>query len=110
GPQGVHCMTTASFESLSHSKWDCKYHVIFIPKGQKKALYGKIGGFPGPMLCELAGQRGSTILAGHIRQDHVYMRIRIPPQYAVAEAMGSIQGKRAIAVARQCGRRQRKLY
>src|SRR5499433_4199401 len=100
-------MTTSSYESLSPSKWDGKYHVVFIPKGRKKALYGKSRSFLGPVLRELAGQRGSTILEGHMVQDHVHMRIRIPPKYAVAEVIGSIKGKSAIAVARQCGGRQR---
>src|SRR5215470_12690091 len=100
-------MTTSSYESLSHSKWDGKYHVVFIPKGRKKALYGKIRQFLGPVLRELAGQRGSTIVEGHMVQDHVHMRIRIPPKYAVAEVIGSIKGKSAIAVARQFGGRQR---
>src|SRR5262245_47107838 len=59
-------MTTSSYESLSHAKWDGKYHVVFIPKGRKKALYGKIRGFLGPVLRELAGQRGSTIVEGHM--------------------------------------------
>src|SRR6266496_2362102 len=92
---------------LSHSKWDCKYHVVFIPKGRKKALYGKIRSFLGPVLRELAGQRGSTIVEGHMVQDHVHMLIRIPPKYAVAEVIGYIKGKSAIAVARQFGGRQR---
>jgi putative transposase len=100
-------MTTSSYESLSHAKWDGKYHVVFIPKGRKKALYGKIRSFLGPVLRELAGQRGSTILEGHMVQDHVHMRIRIPPKYAVAEVIGYIKGKSAIAVARQFGGRQR---
>ena len=103
-------MTTSSYESLSHSKWDCKYHVVFIPKGRKKALYGKIRQFWGPVLRELAGQRGSTIVEGHRVPDHVHMLIRIPPQYAVAEVMGSIKGKRAIAVARQFGGRPRNFH
>jgi putative transposase len=81
--------------------------VVFIPKGWKKALYGKIRSFLGPVLRELAGQRGSTIVEGHMVQDHVHMLIRIPPKYAVAEVMGSIKGKSAIAVARQFGGRQR---
>jgi putative transposase len=92
-------MTTSSYESLSHAKWDWKYPVVFLPKGRKKALYGKIRGFRGPVLRELAGQRGSTIVAGHMGQDHVHMRIRIPPKYAVAEVIGYIKGKSAIAVA-----------
>ena len=100
-------MTTSSYESLSHSKWDCKYHVVFIPKGRKKALYGKIRSFLGPVLRELAGQRGSTILEGQMVQDHVHMLIRIPPKYAVAEVIGYIKGKSAIAVARQFSGRQR---
>ena len=100
-------MTTSSYESLSPSKWDGKYHVVFIPKGRKKALYGKSRSFLGPVLRELAGQRGSTILEGHMVQDHVHMRIRIPPKYAVAEVIGSIKGKSALAVARQFGGWQR---
>jgi putative transposase len=102
-------MTTSSYESLSHSKWDGKYHVVFIPKGRKKALYGKIRRFLGPVLRELAGQRGSTIVEGHMVQDHVHMLIRIPPQYAVAEVIGSIKGKSAIAVARQAALRGKRV-
>ena len=91
-------MTTSSYESLSHAKWDGKYHVVFIPKGRKKTLYGKLRGFLGPLLRELAGQRGSTIVEGHMVQDHVHMLIRMPPKYAVAEVIGYIKGKSAIAV------------
>ena len=57
-------MTTSSYESLSHAKWDCKYHVVFIPKGGKKALYGKIRSFLGPVFGELAGQRGAPSWKG----------------------------------------------
>jgi putative transposase len=73
-------MTTASYESLSHAKWDGTYHVVFIPKGRQKALYGKSRSFLGPVLREWAGQRGSTIVAGHRVQDHVHRLIRIPPK------------------------------
>src|SRR5262245_58108199 len=100
-------MTTSSYESLSHSKWDGKYHVVFIPKARKKTLYGKIRGFLAPGLRELAGQRGSTILEGHMVQDHVHMLIAIPPKYAVAEVIASMKGKRASSGARKSGRRQR---
>jgi putative transposase len=100
-------MTTSSYESLSHAKWDGKYHVVLIPKGRKKALYGKIRSFLGPGLRERAGQRGSTIVEGHMVQDHVHRLIRMPPKDAVAEVIGSIKGKSAIAVARQFGGRQR---
>src|SRR4030095_15325984 len=102
-------MTTSSYERLSHSKWDGKYHGVFIPKGRKQALYGKIRKFLGPLLRALAGQRGSPIVEGPMVQDHVHMLSRIPPKYAVAEVIGSSKGKSAIAVARQCGGRQRNL-
>ena len=94
-------MTTSSYESLTHSKWDCKYHIVFIPKGRKKALYGSVRKFLGPVFRELAAQRQCTILEGHRVQDHVHMLIKIPPKYSVAEVVGYIKGKSAIAVARQ---------
>ena len=97
----------SDFESLSHSRWDCKYHLVFVPKGRKKELYGKIRKFLGPVMHELAGQRGSTILKGNMVQDHVHMLIKIPPKYAVAEVVGYIKGKSAIAVARQFGGRKK---
>ena len=62
--------STSSYSSLSHSKWDCKYHVVFIPKFRKKILYGKIRAFLGQIFHELAGQRNCKILEGHMVQDH----------------------------------------
>ena len=96
-----------SYESLSHSRWDCKYHVVFIPKCRKKTLYGKIRKYLGTVFHELASQRGSEIIEGHMVQDHVHMLIRIPPKYSVSEVIGYIKGKSAIAVARQFGSRQK---
>ena len=96
-----------SYKSLSHSKWDCKYHLVFIPKSRKKVLYGKIRTYLGPVFPELAGQRNSRILEGHMIQDHVHMLIEIPPKYAVSEMVGYLKGKSAIAVARQFGGRKR---
>ena len=100
-------MTTSSYESLSHSRWDCKYHIVFIPKCRRKELYGKVRKFLGPVFHELAEQRGSKIIEGHMVQDHVHMLIRIPPKYSVAEVIGYIKGKSAIAVARQFNGRQK---
>ena len=100
-------MTASSYESLSHSKWDCKYHVVFVPKYRKKVLYGKIRSYLGPLFHELSSQRGCKILEGHMVQDHVHMLITIPPKYSVAEVVGYIKGKSAISVARQFGGRQR---
>ena len=100
-------MATSSYKSLTHSKWDCKYHIVFIPKGRRKILYGKIRKFLGPVFHELASQRGSTIIEGHMVKDHVHMLISIPPKYSVAEIVGYLKGKSAIAVARQYSGRQR---
>lgn len=100
-------MTTSSYESLAHSKWDCKYHVVFIPKGRRKELYGKIRTYLGRVFHELAAQRECKILEGHMVQDHVHMMIKIPQKYSVAEVVGYIKGKSAIAVARQFSGRQR---
>ena len=100
-------MTTSSYESLSHSRWDCKYHVVFIPKCRKKAIYGEIRDFLRQTFHELAKQKGCEIVSGHLVQDHVHMLIRIPPKYAVAEVVGYLKGKSAIAVARQFNRRKR---
>jgi putative transposase len=103
-------MTTASSESLSHARWDGKYHVVFLPQGRKKALDGQRRLVLGPVLRALAGQRGRTIVAGHRVQDHVHRRIRMPPKEAVAAVMGSRTGQRAIAVARPVRGRQRNLH
>ena len=75
----------SDFESLSHSRWDCKYHVVFIPKGRKKELYGKIRKFLGPVFRELAGQKGCKIEEGHMVSDHVHILIKIPPKYPISD-------------------------
>ena len=95
------------FQSLSHSRWDCKYHVIFVPKGRKKSLYGKIREFLKKAFHELARQKGCQIVEGHMSGDHVHMCISIPPKYAVSEVIGYLKGKSAIAVARQFNGRQK---
>ena len=91
----------SNFESLTHSRWDCKYHVVFIPKRCKKERYGKIRTFLGPVFHELAQQKGCQIVEGHMVSDHVHMLIKIPPKHAVFSVIGYIKGKSAIAVARQ---------
>ena len=90
-------MTTSSYESLAHSKWDCKYHIVFVPKNRKRVLYGKVRKYLGPVFHELAGKRGSKIIKGGMVQDHVHMLIAIPPKYSVAEVIGYIKGKSAIS-------------
>ncbi len=96
-----------SFENLSHSRWDCKYHLVFVPKYRKKQLYGKVRRFLGQLFHELAQHKRCQILEGHMVGDHVHMLIKIPPKYAVSEIIGYIKGKSAIAIARQFGGRKR---
>ena len=96
-----------AYDNLSHSRWDCKYHLVFVPYQRRKVLYGKIREFLGPLFHELAAQRRSKILEGHMVQDHVHMMIAIPPKYPVSEVVGYLRGKSAIAVARQFGGRKR---
>ena len=100
----------STYESLSHSKWDCNYHVVFVPKRRKKMLYGKVRKFLGSVFHALASQRRSQILEGHMVQEHVHRLIRIPPKSSVAEVIGSIKGQSAIAVARQFGGRKRNFH
>ena len=89
------------YQSLSHSKWDCTYHVVFVPKYRRKAMFGEIRKFLGPLFHELARQKECRIVEGHLMPDHVHMCIEIPPKYAVASVVGFLKGKSAIAIARK---------
>ena len=93
--------------SLSHVRWECKYHVVFIPKGRRKALYEQLRGHLGEVFRKLAEQKESRIEEGHLLPDHVHMMIAIPPKYAVSQVVGYIKGKSAIHLARVYGERQR---
>jgi putative transposase len=95
------------YESLKHTKWECKYHIVFIPKCRRKTLYQQLRQHLGEVLRQLAQQRESKILEGHLVVDHVHMLISIPPKYAVAQVIGFIKGKSAIYIARTAGGRQR---
>lgn len=95
------------YHSLSHTKWDCKYHVVFIPKRRKKAIFGAIRKHLGEILHELAKQKECKILEGHLMSDHVHMCISIPPKYSVANVVGYIKGKSAISIARRFNGRTR---
>jgi putative transposase len=94
-------------QSLNHTKWDCKYHVVFIPKGRKKALFGHMHQHLVEVFRRLAEQKDSRIEEGHLMPDHVHMMISIPPKYAVSQVNGYIKGKSAIHMARTYGERQR---
>ena len=94
-------------ETLKHTEWDCKYHVVFIPKYRRKAIYGDLRRYLGDIFRELAREKESRIEEGHLMPDHVHMLIAIPPKYSVAQVIGYIKGKSAISVARTyLGRRR----
>ena len=96
-----------SFESLKHTKWECKYHVVFIPKYRRKALYGELRKYLGEVFHDLARQRECKIEQGNLVTDHVHMLIAIPPKYSVAQVIGFIKGKSAIHISRTyVGRRK----
>ena len=86
--------------SLFHSRWECKYHVVWIPKYRKKTIYGQLRQYLGQVFRELARSKECEILEGHMMSDHVHMLISIPPKYSVAQIVGFIKGKSAIYIAR----------
>jgi putative transposase len=96
-----------NYKKLQHSEWECKYHVIFIPKYRRKVLYGTLRRHLGEIFHRLARQKESEIEEGHLMPDHVHMLISIPPKYAVAQVVGYIKGKSAIHIARQYSERRR---
>jgi len=93
--------------ALSHSKWQCKYHVVFIPKCRRRVLYGHLRSHLGEIFHRLAEHKESRIEEGHLMADHVHMPISIPPKYPVSHVVGDIKGKRAIHLARVDAERQR---
>lgn len=95
------------YESLSHTKWECKYHVVFIPKCRRRTLYAHLHRHLGEVFRRLAEQKESRIEAGPLLADHVHMLIAIPPKYAVSQVVGYITGKSAIHLARLYGEKQR---
>jgi putative transposase len=97
----------SDYGSLAHSKWDCKYHIVFIPKYRKKKLFCQVRRYLGDVFHELARQKNSKIVEGHMMPDHVHMCVSIPPKHSVAQVIGYIKGKSAIAVARQFGGKKR---
>ena len=94
-------------DSLSHSRWDCKYHIVFIPKCRRAVLYRELRKYLGEMFRNLAQPKECRIEEGHLLGDHVHRLISIPPKYAVAQVVGFMKGKSAIHLVRNFGGRQR---
>ena len=96
-----------NYQSLSHTRWECKYHVVFIPKYRRKALFEQLRRHLGAVFRRLAEQKECRIEEGHLQADHVHMLISIPPKHSVAQVVGYIKGKSAIHIAREYGGRRR---
>ena len=92
------------YQSLAHSKWDCKYHVVFVPKRRRRRSPARSADNLGAVFHALAKQKECQILEGHLMPDHVHMCIAIPPKHPVASGIGFLKGKSAIAMARLCGK------
>ena len=95
------------YQSLSHTRWDCKYHIVFIPKCRKKMIYGALRKHLGEIFRELARQRECKVVEGHLMLDHVHICLSVPPKYSVSNVVGYIKGKSAISIAGHFGGRQR---
>jgi len=95
------------FESLSHTAWDCKYHVVFIPKCRRRTLYKQLRAHLGEVFRKLAAQKECRVEEGHLMPDHAHMMLSMPPKYAVSQIVGFIKGKSAIHLARAYGERKR---
>ena len=95
------------WKSLSHVRWDCKYHVVIVPKYRKKVIYGKLKDRIGPILRQLCQQRGVDLLEGHAMPDHIHMCLSVPPKYSIARMIGFLKGKSAVCIHRQLLRERR---
>jgi putative transposase len=96
-----------TYDSLKHTTWDCKYHVVFIPKCRRKVLYQGIRQELGVVFRSLAEQWECKVEEGHLMPDHVHMLLSVPPKYSVSNVMGFIKGKSAIHIARVYAGRRR---
>ena len=96
-----------TYESLKHTTWECKYHVVFIPKCRRRVLYQGIRQELGTVFRSLAEQWECKVEEGHLMPDHVHMLLSVPPKYSVSNVMGFIKGKSAIHIARVYAGRRR---
>ncbi|MEM7128362.1 MAG: IS200/IS605 family transposase [Chloroflexota bacterium] len=89
------------WQAQSHAKWDCKYHVVFIPKYRQKVMYGRLRKAIGKIIRELCRQKGVELLEGHAMPDHIHLFLSIPPKYSVSHTIGYIKGKSAVRIHRE---------
>ena len=89
------------WQSLSHVRWECKYHVVFIPKYRRKVIYGRLRSRIGRIFRDLCDQRGVELVEGHAVADHVHLCLSIPPKFSVSHTVGFLKGKSAVRIHRE---------
>ena len=89
------------WRDLSHVRWDCKYHVVIVPKYRRKVFYGRLRRQVGVVMRELCRRRGIESVEGHAMPDHIHLRLSIPPKYSVAHSIGFLKGKSAVRIHRE---------
>ena len=89
------------WQNLAHVKWECKYHVVVVPKYRRKVLYGRVRHELGQILRQLCRQKGIELLEGHAMPDHVHMVLSVPPKYSISMVIGYLKGKSAIQIHRR---------
>ncbi len=88
------------WQKLSHVKWDCKYHIVFVTKYRKRKIYGEIREKVGAVIRQLCDQKGILLHEGHAMPEHIHILVSIPPKYSVSNTIGFIKGKSAIKIHR----------
>ena len=91
-------MTRDDINSLSHSKWNCKYHIVFAPKYRRMVIYRQIKMDVGRILRKLCEQKGVEIIEAEVCPDHIHMLLSIPPKYSVSQIMGYLKGKSSLMI------------
>jgi len=91
------------WQSQAHVKWECKYHVVIVPKYRKKIIYGKLRSQIGDLFRQLCRQKAIDLLEGHAMVDHIHMLLSVPPRYSIAMTVGYLKGKSAIRIHRDYG-------
>jgi putative transposase len=89
------------WKSLSHVRWDCKYHIVFVSKYRHETIYGSLRKRIGPIIRDLCRQKEIELLEGHAMPDHIHLCLSIPPKYSVSNTVGFIKGKSAIRIHRE---------
>ena len=90
-----------NFESMSHVRWECKYHIVFIPKYRRKVIFGKLRRAIGRIIRELCQPKGVEVLEGHAMSDHIHVCLKIPPKHSVSYIIGFVKGKSAVRIHRE---------